>query len=78
MTAVQPNPETAKADGLFRLVNVATRRFSREPATRELSARMLLTAAVALYSDQTSPGEAALIAAEAVAELARIQRLGDK
>lgn len=62
-------------DGLFRLAVVAIRRYSREPSTRHLSARTLAVTAINILAAETSPGEAALIASEAFADIAQAQRL---
>lgn len=64
----------AHRGGLFRLLSVWTRRYSREPASRDASARGALVAAISLYALETSVGEAAMVAAEAVADLAQTER----
>lgn len=68
-------PAPATADGLFHLAAVAMRKYSREPATREHSARLLMAAAIHLFAAETSAGEAALNVGEVVGDLGRIERL---
>ena len=63
-----------QADGLTQYIAKVFRRYSRGPETRDVSARHLMTAAINLYADHTSPAEAALIAAEVVADLAQRER----
>ena len=64
--------------GLFRLLTIWSRRYSREPETRVQSARGAVFSAISLYAAETSAGEAALLAAEAAAELARQERLAGR
>ena len=64
-----------RIDGLFRLLHVHSRRFAAEPETRAASSLGLLQAAIALHAAETSPGEAAVAAAEAVAALRSAERL---
>jgi hypothetical protein len=61
-------------DGLLRLLNVGFRRFAREPETRADSSRLILLAAMRLHSAYSTPAEAALVAAEAIAPLAATER----
>lgn len=65
--------ETA-GTGLFRLLAVAFRRYSREPETRVAAARMILATAINLYAKHTTAGEAALLTAETLAEIGRAER----
>jgi hypothetical protein len=69
MSKPVPVSTNDKADGVMRMLAVAFRRYSREPETRPLSSRMLLLSALALHAEETSAGEAALVAAEGVANL---------
>jgi hypothetical protein len=76
MTSLNLNPsnEEKAGEGMFRIVSSMARRYSRDPATRTTSSRHLLIAAINLYAGHTSPGEAALMAAEAIADLAASER----
>jgi len=61
--------------GLLRLLHVAINRFSRDPSTRAVSSRLMVTTALALYAEHTSTAEAAVAASEAVAGLVQADRL---
>lgn len=68
----------SKADGLFRLVCVAFRKYSRDPQTRAYSARHLLSCSIALCAEHNDLGAVALITAETLAELKRQDRLAER
>lgn len=59
--------------GLVRLIEVALRRHGSD-ADGSASARMLMTAAIALYAEHATPGDVALLASETVATLAQRNR----
>lgn len=60
---------------LVRLAMSALRRFTREPESREASSRHLLTAAIHLLAEETSPEQAALTCTEVLGELAVMSRV---
>jgi hypothetical protein len=62
------------SDAAFRMLSIVTKRYARDPQTRDASTRLMVLYAIALHAEATSPGDAALFAAEAVAELSRAQR----
>lgn len=64
-----------KADGLIRLISASFRRYSRDPDVRPVAARNLVLASIALYAEHASPADVALVAAEAVTEVARQDRI---
>lgn len=66
------------ASDIFRFASIAVRRYSRRPEERLSAARLLLTSAVRLYAAETCAGDAALLASEVIAELARDQRLAQR
>lgn len=73
-----PAPAESPQDGLVRLLAVAFRRYARDPSTRATAARHILAAAINLHAEHEGPGETALAASEALAELARRKRRGGR
>lgn len=59
---------------VVRLAMIAIRKFTREPESRKPSSRHLMAAAIHLFAEETSPEEAALACAEALADLAVMRR----
>lgn len=65
-------------EGLLRFVSIGLRRYSREPDSRANSARLMMSAAIRLFAEETTAGEAALTASEIFAELSAEQRKADR
>lgn len=61
-------------DGFVRLLAVGLHRYSRDPATRAASARLMLSCAIRLLAAETSAPQAALDVSETLADLAREER----
>ena len=59
---------------ILRLASIALRRYTRDPDTRQSSSLNLLRYAIQLAAAETSAADAALVAGEAVGELAREAR----
>lgn len=68
------SPSMDLRDAVFRLLSISLRRFSVDPATRNVSARHLLTNAVRLYAAEHSTADAATLCAETIADLVRDER----
>lgn len=62
-------------DGLFRLLSVAMHRYSRDPASRGAMARTIMKCGLLLLADETSIGDAAMDAAETVAQFVQAERV---
>lgn len=62
------------SEGLFRLLMVAVRRYSRDADARQAAARLILSSAIHLYAAETNAGECALAAGEVVGEIAVAER----
>lgn len=62
------------ADELFRLLMVAGRKYSRDPASRPAAARLLVSASIHLLAVETDEGDAALTVGEVVGEMAAAKR----
>ena len=59
--------------GLIHLIEVALRRHGSDPDGAS-SARLLMTAAIALYAEHAAPGDVALTASETLATLVQRNR----
>jgi len=63
-----------RTDGLIRYVSTMFRRYSRDPATRTNSSRLMMTALIALCAEHNGLGETGLMVAEALAGLKAEER----
>lgn len=61
-------------DAPVRLLTSALRRYTRDPSTRKVSALHMLRNAARILASETSPGDAALAAAEVLSEIAQQDR----
>jgi hypothetical protein len=65
--------KVSDADDIAQVAAVALRRFLRQPASRHLSAKLLMISALALYAEVTSDVEAVAVTNELLPTLAAPQ-----
>jgi hypothetical protein len=61
-------------DGLLRLINIAFRRYARDPDSRVNSSRLMLTAALSLHAEHTTAAQAADVADQVIDAIEAAER----
>jgi hypothetical protein len=64
----------SNADGFLRLINIAFRRYARDPESRVNSSRIMLTAALSLHAEHTNAAQAADVADQVIDAIEAAER----